>query len=114
MLPPVHGNPRDTEVVTTVTTVAVQRSGPAIRAALAEHSPQECTQFEDQLQDALTQASADLDVSRIDEVLDRWHRRAIVAANPLTVAEHELLRQAQAGDLSGLRTRDDGGAWTTL
>ena len=98
----------------TVTTVTVQRSGPAIRAALAEHSPKECSRFEADLRDALARASADLDLARVDAVLTRWHARATIVANPLTPEEQALVQRARAGDFTGLRTRDERGTWTTL
>jgi Family of unknown function (DUF6247) len=105
---------RDTQFVATATVVVVERSGPAIRAVLAEHSPQECSQFEEELREALSRTSADLDVSRIDKILTRWHRRATIAANPLTAEERAVLERAKAGDYTGLRVRDEHGGWTTL
>ncbi len=100
--------------VATVTTVTVQRSGPAVRASLAEHAPAECSQFEAELRDALARASADLDLTRVDAVLTRWHARATIVANPLTPVEEALVQRARAGDFTGLLVRGDDGAWTTL
>jgi hypothetical protein len=98
----------------TVTTVTVQRSGPAVRAALAEHAPAECPQFEVELRDALARARTDLDLTRVEAVLTRWHARATIVANPLSSAEQTLVQRARAGDFTGLRARGEGGAWTTL
>jgi len=100
--------------VVTVTASVVERSGPAVRAALAEHAPQDCARFEAELREALTRAGDDLDVTRVDAVLARWHARAMVAANPLTAEELVLVQRAKAGDFTGLRSRDEHGVWTTL
>ena len=100
--------------MTTTTTVQVERTGPSIRAALAEHSPQDCARFEAELRDALSAAATDLDLRSVDAILTRWHRRAVVAANPLTAEEQELVRRVRNGDDTGLRVRDEHGNWTTL
>ncbi|MGI8814966.1 MAG: DUF6247 family protein [Pseudonocardia sp.] len=101
--------------MTTVTSVAVQRSGPAIRAVLAERgAPGELECFEGEMRAALTAAVADLDLAGVEEVLSRWHSLAAMAANPLTDDERAQVAQAQAGDLTGLRARDERGGWITL
>ena len=92
----------------------MDRSGPAIRAALAEHSPQERPLFEADLREALARASADLDLARVEAVLTHWHARATIVANPLTADEQALVQRARAGDLTGLRARGEDGAWTTV
>jgi hypothetical protein len=84
---------------------------------LAESQPQVliiAPRFEAELRDALARASDDLDVSRVDEVLSRWHSRAAIVANPLTSEEQAVVRRARAGDLSGLRARDEHGGWGTV
>ena len=101
-------------MTTATTATLVGRSGPGISAALRKHAPQECPIFEVELRDALARAADDLDVARVDEVLSRWHRRATIVANPLTSDEQVLVTRVRAGDLSGLRTRDEHGGWTTL
>ncbi len=53
-------------------------------------------------------------MGRVEEVLGRWHARACILANPLTDEECILLRRARAGDVTGLRARDENGEWTTL
>ncbi len=105
---------RDTWAVTMTTATVVARSGPGISASLSQHAPQERPHFEAELRQALVQASDDLDVARVDEVLSRWHRRATIVANPLTGEEQAVLRRARAGQLNGLRARDEHGGWTTL
>lgn len=92
----------------------IERSGPAIRAALAEVSPRECAQFEAELAAALAQASAELDLAPADEVLDRWWGIAAIRANPLTAAEREQLDRARGGDFTGLWERDQAGNWVQL
>jgi len=100
--------------VTTTTATTVERSGPGISTALEKYAPQERPRFEAELRDALARASDDLDVSRVDEVLSRWHSRAAIVANPLTSEEQAVVRRARAGDLSGLRARDEHGGWATV
>lgn len=98
----------------TVTTVTIERSGPAIRAALAEHAPADEPRFTAELRVALARAGDDLDLAGPQTVLARWHALATMAANPLTADEHAQLQRAKAGDLTGFSERDEHGNWTTL
>lgn len=99
----------------TITAVAIQRSGPAIRVALAEHGVSgEVERFEDEMRAALTRAADELDLAGVDAVLGRWHELATLAANPLTDGGPAQVARAKAGDLAGLRTRDERGNWITL
>lgn len=98
----------------TVTSRAIELSGPAIRAALAQQSPRDVRQFETELRDALTRAAEDLDLERPRAVLVRWHALATMAANPLTTEEQAQLDRARSGDFTGLATRDENGNWATL
>lgn len=98
----------------TVTVVAIERSGPAILAALAEHAPGDVHRFETELRDALTRAASDLDLAGPQAVLARWHALATMAANPLTADERAQVERAKAGDFTGLSARDEHGNWTTL
>ncbi len=98
----------------TVTSVAIERSGPAIRAALAEHAPGDERQFESELRDALARAANDLDLASPQAVLVRWHALATMTANPLTADECAQVERAKAGDFTGLSARDEHGNWTTL
>jgi Family of unknown function (DUF6247) len=100
--------------MTTVTVIAVERSGPGIRAALARHVPADCARFETEIRDALAAAADDVDLSRGDEVLTRWHALATMAANPLSAGEQVQVQRARAGDLTGLRSRDEHGNWASL
>lgn len=112
--PPDRRTERDTGRMTTVTVVAIERSGPAIHAALAEHVPGDEHLFEAELRDALTRAADDLDLADPQAVLARWHALATMAANPLSADERAQVARAKANDLTGLRTRDEHGNWTTL
>jgi len=111
-MPPPVGVNRHTWSVATVT--AVQRSGPAIRAALAEHGVSgQLEQFENEMRAALTRAADEFDVVGVDAVLGRWHALAMMAANPLTDDEQAQVARARAGDLAGFRARDEHGNWIT-
>ena len=92
----------------------IERSGPAIRAALAQASPDECAQFETEFAAALDQASAQMDLAPADEVLDRWWGIAAIRVNPLTEAERDQVAPARAGDITGLWERDEAGNWVQL
>lgn len=98
----------------TVTTVTIERSGPAIRAALAEYTPDDETRFTAELRAALARAGDDLDLAGPQAVLDRWHALATMAANPLSNDEQAQLDRARSGDFTGFSERDDRGRWTTL
>jgi Family of unknown function (DUF6247) len=97
-----------------VTSVTVERSEPAIRAALATHAPEQVTQFESEMSQALNRAAVDHDPAGVDTVLARWHALATMAANPLSPSEQAQVKRAHDGDMTGLRTRDEHGNWVTL
>jgi hypothetical protein len=93
----------------------IERSGPAIRAALLAHAPtEECAQFEAEFRSALARAAEDLDLSEPQAVLTRWHALATMAANPPTDDEREQIERAKAGDFTGLLARDGHGNWIRL
>lgn len=95
--------------VMTVTTTKIDRSGPAIRAALATFVPAECEQFEAEFQQAVAEAGEKFDLTAVEAVLDRWWGIATIRANPLTEQERALVAQARAGDDSGWVARDEDG-----
>jgi NADPH-dependent ferric siderophore reductase len=101
-------------MATATTTVTIERSGPAIRAALAKYAPEDEPRFTAEMRSALDRAGDDLDLAGPQAVLARWHALATMAANPLTADEHAQLQRAKAGDLTGLSERDEHGNWTTL
>lgn len=95
----------------TTTTTKLERSGPAIRTALAECAPTECRQFEAEFQQAVAQAGETFDLAPVDAVLDHWWGIAAIRANPLTEQERELVGRARAGDDTGWVARDGDGCW---
>jgi uncharacterized membrane protein len=100
--------------MTAVTMVAIERTGPAIRAALAAHAPEDEARFVAELRDALARAEQDLDLAGPQTVLRRWHARALMAANPLSADELAQLQRAGAGDLTGFVEHHDDGTTSTL
>ena len=93
----------------------IERSVPAIRAAFVEAgSAGELARFEEEMRAALTSAAADLDLTRVDGVLTRWHALATMAVNPLTDEERDQVARAKEGDLTALRERDGHGDFLTL
>jgi uncharacterized membrane protein len=100
--------------MTAVTMVAIERTGPAIRAALAAHAPEDEAGFVAELRDALVRAGQDLDLAAPQAVLRRWHARALMAANPLSADELAQLQRARSGDLTGFVEHHADGTTTTL
>jgi hypothetical protein len=98
----------------TVTAVAIKRSGPAIRAALAEYSPGDQERFEAEIVSRTGQCRAELGLEAVHAVLARWHALATMAANPLTDDERAQVARAKTGDFTGLSTQDEHGNWITL
>jgi hypothetical protein len=94
--------------------VRIERSGPAIRAALERYAPADEPRFTAELRAALAGLGADLDLAGPQAVIARWHAVATIRANPLTAHEQAQLRRARAGDVSGLLQRDEHGNWSTL
>lgn len=93
----------------------VERSGPAIRAALLAYAPaEECAQFEAEFLSALATAKKSFDLSKPQAVLTHWHALATMAANPPTDEECEQIERAKAGNYSGLSTTDENGNWVRL
>lgn len=93
----------------------IERTGPAIRAALRRYSSAEdCAQFEAELRSALIRATEDLDLSGPQKVLAHWHALATTEANPLTDEEREQIERMKAGDYTGWHARDEHGNWIRL
>ena len=109
------GGRRHTGPMATAAATTISRTGPAIKAALAEYGADgEADQFVGELQDALTHATATLDLSETETLLDRWHALATMAVNPLSQAEQAQLARARSGDMTGLRAQTETGDWITL
>lgn len=98
----------------TATEVHIPRTGPAIREALAQYSPDEVSEFEAELRAALVASSGDLDTSRVDKVLTHWCAIAHLRADPLSEEEEASLVRARQGDFTGFRARDANGGWFTI
>jgi Family of unknown function (DUF6247) len=95
------------------TPTVVERSGPAIRAALLAHAAERCAQFEQEFRSALALAAETLDLPGPQAVLVHWQTVAMMAANPLTDEERERVERAKAGDFSGLLSwhQNENGSW---
>lgn len=78
------------------TYVKVERTGPAIRAALMETSPDEVPDFETEFHTALAETDDDFDVSRIDRLIGRWWRIAHLRLNPISEEERAQAERAAA------------------
>jgi Family of unknown function (DUF6247) len=113
LLPSIPGGVGDNQPMTAAPT-KIKRSGPAIRAVLAEVSPAECAQFEVEFAQALARAGTELDLASAEVVLDRWWGIAVIRANPLSEQEQAQLARARAGDFTGLWERDAAGNWAHL
>jgi hypothetical protein len=76
--------------------IRVERTGPAIRAALA---PRERSEFVAQFRIALAAADDTLDLTAVVDVIDRWWARAMLTANPEIEADALAdQRRIDAGD----------------
>lgn len=89
----------------------VERTGPSIRAVLAEHAADRCAQFEAEFRIALAETDDDFDLSRVQDVLDKWWPVAYATLHPPTEEERAAVARFRSGDDTGLWTRDDGGEW---
>ena len=92
----------------------LERSGPAIRAVLTEHWPEECATFETEFREALDRARQTFDLSPVEAVVDRWWGVAATRANPLSEREKGQVERAGRGDDEGLLARDEQGNWVRL
>ena len=88
--------------------IVVERTGPAIRAALMQASPDEVPDFEAEFRIALAEADDDFDASRIDRVIGRWWRIAHARLNPVSAQDRAIAERAAAGDPRGTFGRVDG------
>lgn len=92
----------------------VERTGPAIRAALREAAPDELPEFEAEFRIALAEADDDFDLSRVEKMLDRWWGRAHLRLNPPTPEELAVIERVRRGDFRGMSTRTADGEWVPL
>lgn len=98
----------------TATSGRIERTGPAIRAALAELAPQELARFETEFRQAAQAAGERVDLAPVDAVLDRWWGAVALYANPLSETEERALFRARTGDFTGLSSLDADGTWQRL
>lgn len=92
---------------------SIERSGPAIRAALREVAPDECVTFEAEFRSALAEAGDDFDTRRVDDVLNRWWGIAYLRCNPPTDDERAAVAHARDGSFSGLYEQNESG-WVAI
>jgi hypothetical protein len=86
--------------------VTVERTGPALRAALAVYAPEDAARF------AAASYGTRWPRARTGPgpwpgprpVLRRWHTRAVMAANPLTADERAQVERAKGADFTGFRS----------
>jgi len=93
---------------------AIGRSGPEIRAALAQVAPEECARFEAEFKTEAGRAAETFDAAPLDALLERWWGVAVIRANPLTEQEQQQLVRARHGDVTGMYELDEGGSWRQL
>ncbi|MEB3023338.1 MULTISPECIES: DUF6247 family protein [Mycolicibacter] len=89
--------------------IEVERTGPAIRAALLEFSPDEVPDFDAEFHTALAEADDDFDLSRIDRVIGRWWRVVHLRLNPVSEQERAVADRAAVAMPEGALRRGDGG-----
>jgi hypothetical protein len=93
---------------------SLERSGPSIRAVLAELAPHDLVEFEAEFRIALAEADDDFDLSRVQAVIDKWWGRAYLRMHPPTEEERALVARFRAGDDTGLYTKTAAGQWVEL
>jgi hypothetical protein len=78
-------------------TTTIERSGQAIRAVLADLSPEEARSSSSSTE-PLRRAAESLDLMEADAVLTRWWGIATNRANPPSNEERQLIRRMRAGE----------------
>jgi len=96
------------------TSVRLERSGPSVRAVLAEVAPDDLAEFEAEFRCALAEADNDFDLDRVQTVINRWWRRAYMRMHPLTAVERAVVARFMAGDFTGLYVRTAAGDWAVI
>ncbi len=69
--------------------IGVERTGPSIRAVLAEHAADRCAEFEAEFRIALAEADDDFDLGRVQAVIDKWWPIAYSVLHPPTAEERK-------------------------
>ena len=102
---------RGTLEVMSSTSIGVERTGPSIRAVLAEHAPERCVEFEAEFRIALAEADEDFDLERVQAVLDKWWPITYSVVHPPTEVERALVARFRAGNDTGLWRGNGGRGW---
>jgi Family of unknown function (DUF6247) len=92
----------------TISGMSLERSGPSIRAVLAELAPQDLVEFEAEFRCALAQADDDFDLAPVQAVITRWWGRAHLRIHPPTAEERAAVARVAAGDDTGLYSKAAG------
>ncbi|WP_425584400.1 DUF6247 family protein [Tsukamurella soli] len=74
-------------------------------------APEDLAEFEAEFRIALAETDDDFDLSRVDEVRDRWWGVAHLRLNPPTPEERSVIAQVAAGDFDGLPTSPRRTGW---
>ena len=82
--------------------IGVARTGPAIRAVLAELAPEDLVDFEAEFRIALAEADDDFDLARVQAVIDKWWGVAHLRIHPPTPDEQAIAERVERGDFRGL------------
>lgn len=93
------------------TAAGIERTGPAVRAALAGLAPSKCARFEADFRRALAASHDDFDAERVQDVIGRWWARALVLArpDPAVDAAWERIKAGATSDLvEEWRAQQDG------
>jgi peptidase E len=69
-------------MTTATATTGIDRTGPAVREALATFDAQACTRFEAEFHTAIAETQVDFDTTRITDVVNRWWAYTIAEVNP--------------------------------
>jgi hypothetical protein len=88
-----------------------ERSGPAVRAVLAELARNDLVEFEAEFRIALAEADEDFDLARVQAVIDKWWGCAYLRMYPPTEEERAVVARCAAGDDAGLYTKTVDGQW---
>lgn len=91
--------------------VLLERSGPVIRAVLAEIAPDDLVDFEAEFRCALATADDDFDLAPVNEVMNKWWACAHLHMYPPTEEESAAVVRARAGDYTGMYERTEDGSW---
>ncbi len=96
------------------TPVGVERTGPAIRAVLADLAPDDLVDFEAEFRCALAQADDDFDLDPVQAVITKWWGIAHLRIHPPTSEERAVVERVAEGNEAGLYTKTASGQFVAL